>query len=70
MTLEGKSRSSDGTLEQWWFNLKTGLTEFGLQSASSNRVGPFASESEANRALDLIAERALAWQESESDEKD
>jgi hypothetical protein len=68
MTLEDKPRNSDGTLEQWWFNLKTGQSEFGLQSPNSNRVGPFESESEANQALDLLAQRSAAWHEAEAQE--
>ena len=68
MTLKGQPRNSEGSVEHWWFNLVTGEVEFGLQSSSSNRIGPFASEGEARRALEIIADRATAWKESETED--
>ena len=59
---------SSGIPEEFWFNLKTGLVEFGKQSPASYRVGPFGTESEAKNALSLLAHRSKTWAtEDESD---
>jgi len=51
--------ASSGKSEiEYWFNLKTRAVEVGPQSLSIDRVGPFASESEAKNAEAIIAERA------------
>ena len=60
--------NSQGEPEVWWFNTKTGKAEFGRKSNSLNRLGPFASDSDALNALKLLAERSRTWQED--DEKD
>lgn len=62
------SSKPDPSVERWWFNLRTGKTEFGLQSRSLDRVGPFDSEAEASNAPKLIAERAAKWEKSEREE--
>lgn len=43
---------------EFWFNTKTGEVEVGFQSAASYRIGPFASREEAQRALEIVRERA------------
>lgn len=53
---------------QYWFNTKTGKVEVGPQSLSLNRVGPFATQEEAGRALEIIAERARKISEAEEQE--
>lgn len=54
---------------EFWFNTKTGEVEVGLLSASGYRIGPFANRAEAERALDIVRERAekLRAEESEDD---
>lgn len=42
----------------FWFNSKTGAVEHGPQDLALNRIGPFATRIEAERALELIKERA------------
>ncbi len=59
---------SDAPQEAYWFNLKKGLVERGLLTPAPDRVGPFATAAEASRALEIIRERARAWQEEESAE--
>ncbi|MDP4756327.1 MAG: methionine aminopeptidase [Aquiluna sp.] len=54
---------------EFWFNTKTNQVEVGPQSLSLNRIGPFSSEAEAARALDVIAERARRINE-ESERED
>lgn len=51
--------------QQFWFNLNTGQVEVGKQTAAIYRVGPFSSREEAARALQVLAERARAWQSEE-----
>jgi hypothetical protein len=52
----------------FWFNRKTGLVEVGAQSLSIDRLGPFETRAEAERALEILAERArIARAEDESD---
>ncbi|MFM2384869.1 MAG: hypothetical protein RL166_743 [Actinomycetota bacterium] len=58
---------SSGVPEEFWFNLKTGQVEFGKLSAASYRVGPFATESEARRALETLATRSQKWREDDED---
>lgn len=51
--------------EKFWFNTKTNQVEFGRQSLSIDRLGPFDSEEEAERALEIIANRAKALREQD-----
>ena len=48
-------------MSQWWYNHKTGEVEEGPQSLGSDRDGPFDSRDDAERALQIIAERARKW---------
>ncbi|MGF2947943.1 SPOR domain-containing protein [Microbacterium alcoholitolerans] len=59
---------SDGD-EKHWYNLRTGEVEFGMQSASADRVGPFDTAEEAARAPQILQERARAWAEEEAAEE-
>ena len=54
--------------ERWWFNLKTQTSEFGRFVDSANRVGPFDTKDEADRALQTLKLRSQQWAEEESDE--
>lgn len=49
----------------YWFNTTTNLVEYGPQSLSLERIGPFATEIEAERALDIVAERARKLREDD-----
>lgn len=51
---------------EYWFNLRTKQVEIGKQSAAIYRVGPFASFAEAEKAEQIIADRAKAWAEEEA----
>jgi hypothetical protein len=50
----------------WWFNNKTGEVEEGPQSLGSDRDGPFATRADAERAPQIIADRARQWAEEEA----
>jgi hypothetical protein len=60
--------SSDGSPIQWWFNAKTGEVEQGLKSKSLDRIGPFNSKAEAERALDVIRARSEQWLADETED--
>jgi hypothetical protein len=51
---------------EFWFNTKTNLVEHGLLTAAPYRIGPFRTEQEAARALQIVADRAKAWREQEA----
>ena len=57
-------------MTDWWYNRKTGQVEQGPQSLSGERDGPFASREDAERAPEIIAERARKWAEEEAAEDD
>lgn len=54
--------------EKYWYNLETGQVEFGMISASADRVGPFDTEAEASHAPEKLKERSRAWAEEEAAE--
>lgn len=56
--------------DQYWFNTHTGQVEVGKQSLALYRLGPFSSRAEAERAPQIIADRAAAWRAEEEMEKD
>lgn len=56
----------EGRDEQFWFNKRTGKVEEGPQSLSIDRVGPFATREEAERADEIVAERARKWAEEDA----
>ena len=53
---------------EFWFNTKTKQVEVGKQSVAVYRVGPFKTRSEAEKALQIIAEKSRAWREQEEKE--
>lgn len=54
--------------EKYWYNLATGQVEYGMISASADRVGPFDTEAEAARAPEKLQERARAWADEDAAE--
>lgn len=50
---------------EYWFNTKTESVEVGPMSLSLERIGPFATRAEAERALEIVAQRAKALREEE-----
>lgn len=54
--------------DAWWFNEKTGEVEHGPQLIEANRLGPFSTKADAERAHEIIAERARKWAEEEAAE--
>ena len=59
----------DDPSETYWFNTRTGEVEEGPQSLAIYRIGPFETRTEAERALDVVAERAKAWNDEDAAEE-
>lgn len=55
--------------ELYWFNTKTGQVEKGLKSSSLDRIGPFETEAEAQKAWEVVRVRSLKWKEEEEEER-
>jgi cell division septation protein DedD len=55
-------------LAEYWFNTHTGQVEVGKQSLALYRLGPFSTRQEAERAPEVIAQRAAAWHAEEENE--
>lgn len=56
------------TESHYWYNLSTNKVEYGLESASINRAGPFKTAEEAAQAPEILAARSRQW--AEDDESD
>lgn len=56
------SYSEQDESPEYWFNTKSGLVEVGKQSAAIFRLGPFPTRAQAEKALELLAERSREWQ--------
>lgn len=51
---------------QWWYNVATGQVESDdTRSQGADVLGPYASEQEAARALELARERTERWDEAD-----
>ena len=48
-------------MTQWWYNDRTGEVEEGPQSLGIERIGPFDTREEAERAPQIVADRSKAW---------
>ena len=45
----------------WWYNLRTQKVEQGPGDPNSERMGPYATQAEAETALDRARERSRVW---------
>lgn len=57
-----------GSVDQYWYNLKTGQVEHGYQSPSVDRAGPFNTAEEAAHALERLRENSRKWAEEDAAE--
>lgn len=57
-----------GDEKKYWYNLVTGEVEHGRISLGSDLAGPFDTREEAQRAPEIIRERARAWADEDSDD--
>ena len=53
--------------QSYWYNMKTGEVEFGFESPSINRVGPFDSRDDAEHALEKLRANSEKWDTDEAD---
>ena len=63
--IQGSAGGAEQPVDGYWFNTKTLRVEKGLLTAAPFRIGPFATEPEAEKALEIIRARAKAWQSDE-----
>lgn len=54
----------------YWYRVSDGVVEQGPQSPGNQRMGPYASREEAQRALQTAAARTSAWEEEDAREDD
>jgi hypothetical protein len=53
---------------EYWYNTKTGRVEASEdpeRARSADLMGPYSSEDEASRALEIAAQRTAAWDEED-----
>ena len=50
----------------FWYNMRTGEVENGLQSTSLDRVGPFDTSEEASHALEKLRANSAKWSEDDA----
>ena len=60
---------TDGS-EKYWYNLATGTVEYGFESPTIDRAGPFDTAEEAAKAPQILAARSRAWAEEDAAEDD
>jgi hypothetical protein len=53
----------------FWYNLRTGEVEQGFVSQSLDRVGPFETHAEAERALEILRANSAKWAEEDAAEE-
>ncbi|WP_298228373.1 SPOR domain-containing protein [Gryllotalpicola sp.] len=53
---------------KYWYNLATGEVEQGFVSPASDRVGPFDTRAEAEKALEVLRANSAKWAEEEADD--
>lgn len=54
--------------QKYWFNTKTSKVEQGHKSLALDRIGPFDTRDEAERAIEILAARARQMREQEDAE--
>lgn len=62
--------TGEGRPTEYWYNSRTGGVEEGPKSLAAYRIGPFESRKDAERAPEIVAERARAWADEEAAEDD
>ena len=58
---------------EYWYNTKTGrveATDDPERARSADLMGPYGSEEEASRALEIAAQRTAQWDEEERKEQE
>lgn len=58
------------TEHQYWYNMRTGAVEQGMQSPSVDRVGPFDTADAAGHALEKLRANSAAWAADEARDDD
>jgi hypothetical protein len=56
-------KTADGKPGEYYYCLKHQKAEEGPECPAKNRLGPYATRAEAERAIDTVADRNRAWDE-------
>lgn len=62
--------SHEAGAAEYYFNTRTRMVEKGRQSAWDHLMGPYATEHEAQQALEKAQERVEQWDEEDAEWKD
>lgn len=62
--------SGDPNDRTYWFNVNTGDIEHGRVSPGPDRLGPFTTREDAERAPEIVRARAELWKHQEAKEDD
>jgi hypothetical protein len=54
-------RTGSGKPGEWYYCVKHGKVEEGPECPAKNRLGPYATEAEAARAIETVHKRNEAW---------
>jgi hypothetical protein len=57
---------SEDPSTQYWYNMKTGEVEKGYVSSVVDRVGPFETHAEAEKALDTLRSNSAKWADDDA----
>ena len=49
--------------QEWYYNTVTGEVELGPQSPMQNRLGPYATREDAEKALEIAKKRNKKWED-------
>ena len=53
--------------QEWYYNTVTGEVELGPQSPMQNRLGPYATREDAEKALEIAKTRNKTWEDQDRD---
>jgi hypothetical protein len=62
-----KRDKADAGEEGWYYNVNTREVEHGRFTRAADRLGPYATEADARRALETARERNDEWEAKEND---
>ena len=62
--------SHEASPAEYYFNTRTRMVEKGRQSAWEHLMGPYATEAEAQKALEIAQQRVDEWDEADAEWED
>ena len=65
---EHQTTGTDDYRDYWWYNSTTHEIAHGPKSLAHERIGPFDTRHDAERAHEIVAERSKQWAEHDARE--